>query len=105
MEDQVVHERIAKQKPGHCCVLVYTSGTTGQPKGVMLSHDNLSWGALNMYEIGKQEEPERDASQNRMVSYLPLSHVASLSVDIITHMIHVSQLYFARPDALQGTIM
>ena len=58
----MVQERMAKQKPGHCCVLVFTSGTTGQPKGVMLSHDNLSWGALNMYEIGKQEEPERDAS-------------------------------------------
>lgn len=43
--DYEVQWRIEKQKPGHCAALIYTSGTTGPPKGVMISHDNLTWTA------------------------------------------------------------
>ncbi len=63
-------ERIGLQDPDDLCTLIYTSGTTGNPKGVMLSHDNLTWltGAVN--------ETTRTYPDDRLISYLPLSHIA-----------------------------
>lgn len=66
-----VEARMKRPKPGNCCTLVYTSGTTGMPKGVMLTHDNYVWpGAtiIKKFELLNEE---------RIVSYLPLSHVAA----------------------------
>jgi long-chain-fatty-acid--CoA ligase ACSBG len=39
------------------------------------------------------------------VSYLPLSHIAGLQFDLINTMLYGSRVYFARPDALQGSLV
>jgi long-chain acyl-CoA synthetase len=51
-------------------VIVYTSGTTGPPKGAMLTHANLTWAAATFqraFGTGPDDE---------VLSYLPLCHVA-----------------------------
>jgi long-chain acyl-CoA synthetase len=56
-------------QPGDVASLVYTSGTTGTPRGAMLTHENLvftSWSALQSLTI----EPHYET-----FLYLPLSHV------------------------------
>src|SRR4029453_4832183 len=40
-----VEQRLNALQPAQLGTLIYTSGTTGPPKGVMLSHHNLSWTA------------------------------------------------------------
>ena len=56
--DEVILAKMQKQKPGQCCCLIYTSGTTGNPKGCMLSHDNLTWEVSTMLAHTEEERPE-----------------------------------------------
>ena len=79
--DKELSHRISIQKPGNCCNIVYTSGTTGFPKAVLLSHDNMTWTGLSFtIEYGYLLTNEN----NRAISYLPLSHIASQYNDIIS---------------------
>ncbi|KAJ0032746.1 hypothetical protein NQD34_002827 [Periophthalmus magnuspinnatus] len=94
---------ISSQKPNQCCTLIYTSGTTGQPKGVMLSHDNLTWTALSTCR--HVHLTEASVSQEVVVSYLPLSHIAAQMVDIWVTMKVGGATYFAQPDALKGSLV
>jgi long-chain acyl-CoA synthetase len=64
------NDRVASIDPGACAVIVYTSGTTGPPKGAMLSHRNLV-AAANTIAATYSYSPE-----DEVLSYLPLCHVA-----------------------------
>jgi long-chain acyl-CoA synthetase len=55
--------------PADLASIIYTSGTTGEPKGVMLSHENITFNAV---AAGSFLEIEPDG---HMLSYLPLSHI------------------------------
>ncbi|XP_063432642.1 long-chain-fatty-acid--CoA ligase ACSBG2-like isoform X2 [Mytilus trossulus] len=98
--DQQLQERINLARPNKCCTLIYTSGTTGDPKGVMLSHDNMVWTASAFAKtFGLRYEEEV------IVSYLPLSHVAAQMVDLTFPVSFGASVYFARPDALKGSLL
>ncbi|KAL8272129.1 hypothetical protein Esti_003972 [Eimeria stiedai] len=99
VRDSELSVRMERQKPGRCCTIVYTSGTTGNPKGVMLSHDNLTWTAncvAQMISLTRED---------RIVSLLPLSHIAAQLVDLVCPLIMGTAVFFARPDVLRGTLL
>ncbi|MEK7303813.1 MAG: long-chain fatty acid--CoA ligase [Pseudomonadota bacterium] len=58
-------------KAGELATLVYTSGTTGRPKGVMLSHRNIVSDLRAVIEA----VPEICGQPQRFLSFLPLSHM------------------------------
>jgi long-chain-fatty-acid--CoA ligase ACSBG len=99
VSDSAAADRVAAVRPGNCSTLIYTSGTTGPPKAVMISHDNVTWTTLNMctnyVEINHED---------RLVSYLPLSHIAAQLIDIHVPVIKGACTYFCQPDALKGTL-
>ncbi len=61
---------LGEGKPEDIVTLVYTSGTTGPPKAVMLSHETLLFATTMLGAVG----PIFDSDES--ISYLPLSHVA-----------------------------
>jgi len=55
------------------CSLLYTSGTTGKPKGVLLSHDNINWNSINMIQV-RHDHPDDVA-----LILGPMFHVGALN--------------------------
>lgn len=97
--DEVVSTRNQMVLPGHCSTLIYTSGTTGPPKAVMISHDNVTWTTSVMCQA------YMDLNHNdRLCSYLPLSHIAAQLIDLHIPMNLGGATYFCQPDALKGSL-
>jgi len=59
------------------CLIMYTSGTTGRPKGAMLTHGNLIWNTVNLLV-----DVPLDADEVVLVS-APLFHIAALAQTLI----------------------
>lgn len=62
-------------KSDDLATLIYTSGTTGNPKGVMLTHRNLTANVMNSYRWLKLE-----GRRDQALTYLPFSHIFERAV-------------------------
>ena len=84
--DPVDVQRAADESdPTQLLTVIYTSGTTGPPKGVMLDHTNMlaAFKGLIFYM-----DPDEDPLQIRLVSYLPMAHIAERNVSYYNHLLH-----------------
>ncbi len=94
--EEELDARIDAQDPDDCCTLIYTSGTTGDPKGVMISHDNITWTVKQMVATIHIDNTAH------LVSYLPLSHIAEQVVSLYSPLMTGCTAWFAESLDLLG---
>ena len=89
-EPDLFDERSAAVAPDQLATLVYTSGTTGRPKGTMITHANIMWtlrSSTSPFEIREEE---------RLLSFLPLSHIAERMMSDFLPIAAGGETWFAR---------
>lgn len=85
---------IAAPKEDDIATLVYTSGSTGNPKGVVLSFKNLASAAFSVVDAWQDED--EDAPQDfRVMSYLPMAHITERSVVSMASLYHHGDIFFS----------
>ena len=95
-----VTERIAGIQAADPVTLLYTSGTTGNPKGVIITH------ASALYEVMAAELAGTAVKNVRWVSYLPLAHTAERMFTVYLAIANVGHIHFCHNAATQlvGTV-
>lgn len=101
ISDEEINKRIDSLYANQCCTIIYTSGTTGNPKGAMLSHDNITYTS----SVACEESDLKADPKEIFVSYLPLSHIAAQICDIYLPIVTAGEVVFAKPDAMKGSLL
>uniref|UniRef100_A0A3Q0SWA2 long-chain-fatty-acid--CoA ligase n=1 Tax=Amphilophus citrinellus TaxID=61819 RepID=A0A3Q0SWA2_AMPCI len=92
------HEKAARERkaplPSDIAVIMYTSGSTGIPKGVMISHSNIIAGITGM-----AERIPNLCEEDTYIGYLPLAHVLELSAELVC-VSHGCRIGYSSPQTL-----
>ena len=83
-----VASRMAGVRPSDPATLLYTSGTTGTPKGVIITHASI------LYEVSTATESGNARPHVRWVSYLPLAHIAERMFTLYLAICNAGHTYF-----------
>jgi long-chain acyl-CoA synthetase len=92
--DQAFRAEAGQAEPGDVATVLYTSGTTGDPKGVMLTHNNV---ASNVRACGTVFDL---SDADNTVSFLPLSHILQRMVDYLFFWVGCTIAYPRSMDSL-----
>jgi long-chain acyl-CoA synthetase len=85
-------------EPGDLATLIYTSGTTGEPKGVALTHGNIS--CNQNYAVAGFNFNASDVC----ISFLPLSHITARALDYVMYNHGAQVVYCSQFDKLPQTM-
>lgn len=77
-----------KAKEDDIASIIYTSGTTGRSKGVVLTHRNLVWNAVQCQTV------HRVNKLDRVLSFLPLSHVYEFTISFTMQFLNGAGIYY-----------
>jgi long-chain acyl-CoA synthetase len=85
----LVLQRVASVQPGDLATLVYTSGTTGPPKGCMLTHENF------LATTRKYAEQLQFNETHSMYQFLPLAHVLARVAQAVALSVGARVIYWS----------
>jgi long-chain acyl-CoA synthetase len=85
--------------PASTLTVLYTSGTTGSPKGVVITHQ------MALYECRVSERTSDLPPQSVGVSYLPFAHIADRIVSIYLPLVRASHVHFCPDPSLLAAVL
>jgi long-chain acyl-CoA synthetase len=88
-QPDLFEKRYQEPQAEDLAILVYTSGTTGPPKGAMLSHHNI----LTAMDLLDKANPVLETDE--LLSYMPLCHVAERNMSVFNALAHGYVVNFA----------
>jgi long-chain acyl-CoA synthetase len=89
LRPEVVPERLERISPDDVATLVYTSGTSGLPKGCRLTHRNLLWAArAYLQTLGVDDRAS-------VYQFLPLAHVMAREIQFAVLSVGARMIYWA----------
>ncbi|CAB4687732.1 MAG: AMP-binding protein [Actinobacteria bacterium] len=91
--------RVAAVRPDDPITILYTSGTTGPPKGVVLTHHNV------LFEVESSQRMAGFEGENVFISYLPFAHIAERMLGMYSPQVNGGHIHLiADPALLLGAL-
>lgn len=87
-------------EPREVATIIYTSGTTGRPKGVVLTHGNISCNAVTTFE---QLGDFKDDGSETGLSFLPLTHIFARTLSYALYY-YRAVTYLCTPETITDTL-